>query len=137
MPVEPTTQIYFGGEPIAPAAPGADRAHGAVVAFTGVVRDHNDGRSVRGILYECHHELAVEETRRLVAEVEAEFPVHFDHVQHRTGELVPGDASLLVVIRSAHRRAAFDAMTSFIDRFKERVPVWKKERYDDDSASWL
>jgi molybdopterin synthase catalytic subunit len=115
----------------------ADRFNGAVLEFRGVVRDHNGGRQVTGIRYDCHRELAMAETGRLADEIEAEFGVHVARIAHRTGELVPGEISLVVSIRSAHRAAALAAMTTLIDRFKERVPIWKKERYADDSSAWL
>jgi len=145
MSDNPSPRVRFTEEPIEiPADVGtadttgrADAANGAVVTFSGVVRNRNDGRDVLGIFYECYREMATQEATRLIAEIEGEFPVRVDRMAHRVGELLPGDVSLVVVIRSAHRRAAFDAMSTFVDRFKDRVPVWKKERYADDTASWL
>ena len=115
----------------------AEAAHGAVVTFAGVVRDHNDGRPVAGVYYECYREMAERELSRLAAETEVRFPVKVARLEHRVGELAVGDVSLLLIVGSSHRKNAFGACQHIIDEMKQRVPIWKKERYADESAKWL
>ena len=114
-----------------------EAAHGAVVTFAGVVRDHNEGRRVTGVYYECYREMAERDLARLVGEVETRFPVKVIRLEHRVGELAVGDGSVLLVVASAHRKEAFEASEHIIDEMKKRTPIWKKERYADQSARWL
>ena len=114
-----------------------DPTSGAVVTFTGVVRNHNERRPVTGMFYECYGEMAEQEIASLIEDVRARFPVRSVLVRHRVGEIPVGDISLLVVVSSAHRRAAFDACQAIIDDVKRRVPIWKKEYYEDGTAKWL
>ncbi len=115
----------------------AGQTSGAVVTFAGVVRDHNKRRSVTGMFYECYREMAERELERLVDEVKARYPVREVLVRHRVGEVPVGDTSLLVVVTSTHREAAFDACRAVIDHVKRRLPIWKKEYYADGTAKWL
>lgn len=110
---------------------------GAQVVFAGVVRDHNEGRAVRGIYYDCYRDMAEREIACIIDEVRTELDVADVKVVHRVGELAVGEASLLVVAWSAHRSAAFQAVTRIVDEIKRRVPIWKKERYCDAGESWL
>lgn len=114
-----------------------DPVSGAVVTFTGVVRDHNDGRRVTGMFYQCYREMAEREIAAVVESVKKKYRVKTVEAVHRVGELAVGDVSLLVVVASAHRRDAFEAIQEFVDVLKERVPIWKKERYADGTEKWL
>jgi len=116
---------------------GAEAAHGAVVTFSGVVRDHNEGRPVTGVFYDCYREMAERELERLAARAGSRYPVKVIRLEHRIGELTVGDVSLLIVVASAHRKEAFDACQYIIDEIKKRVPIWKKERYADETSKWL
>jgi len=137
--IDTTERVTITESPIcvADCAVDTDGGQGAVATFSGVVRNHNRGREVIGMYYQCHRELAVAETVRLVREIEAEFPVTVAGVAHRIGELVPGDLAMIVTVSSSHRAEAFRALECFVDRFKDRVPIWKKERYADGPARWL
>ncbi len=115
----------------------ADEASGAAVTFSGVVRDQNQGRRVTAIRYECYHEMAQREAERIADEIRAEFDVHAVRIAHRVGELLVGDVAMFVVVTAAHRGAAFAATQALVDRVKERVPIWKKERYADAPEQWL
>jgi molybdopterin synthase catalytic subunit len=117
------------------AQPGT--SNGAVVTFTGVVRDHNDGRPVTGMHYDCYRAMAEQEMQRIVAEVKTATGVESIEAVHRIGELVVGDISLLVVVTAPHRREAFDAAQKVVDELKQRVPIWKKEHYADAESKWL
>jgi MoaE-MoaD fusion protein len=100
---------------------------GAVALFFGVVREQNLGRPVLYLEYDAYPEMAIKVMREIAAEVRAEWPVSGVACQHRTGRLEIGETSLLVAISSPHRREAFEACHAYVDRLKERVPIWKKE----------
>lgn len=104
------------------------RSDGAYVLFEGVVRDHHDGRPVESIFYDAYRPMAEKEIEKIVREVEARYPDVVVAVRHRLGHLVVGDSSIAIVAASPHRSEAFEAARMMIDRIKETVPIWKKER---------
>ena len=118
----------------------ADRGHGAVATFVGVVREHAGGRSgVVGIFYEAFAAMA----EKKMAEVGREsIDAHAGgkkmkvSIVHRVGELKVGDASVVIAIGSERRKEALTACARAIDRLKEIVPIWKKERFADGSE-WV
>jgi len=110
---------------------------GAYASFEGWVRDHNDGRPVRGLRYEAYAALAGAEGQRIVEEAAVRFGITGVHCVHRTGELAIGDLAVWVGVSAAHRDAAFAACRFVIDEVKARVPIWKRERYADGRPQWL
>ena len=112
------------------------RSDGACVVFEGVVRDHHQGRAVEAIDYDAYRPMAEKELARIVQEVEAQFQGTAVAVRHRLGQLVVGDASIVIVAVSPHRAEAFDACRTVIERVKEKVPIWKKER-GPDGEEWV
>ncbi len=113
-----------------------DRA-GAFASFEGWVRDHNDGRPVHGLRYESYVALAEREGEQVLAEARARFDLCGAVCVHRIGDLAIGDMAVWVGVSAAHRGAAFDACRYIIDSIKDRVPIWKHERYADGEAGWL
>jgi len=113
-----------------------DRA-GAFASFEGWVRDHNDGRPVLGLRYESYVELAQAEGAKVVAEARERFALCAAVCVHRIGDLAIGDMAVWVGVSAPHRGAAFDACRYIIDEIKDRVPIWKHERYADGDATWL
>ena len=111
---------------------------GAVVTFAGVVRaDEREGRRVTHIHYECYEQMAVREMTALVNSIEEETGVEAITAVHRVGDVPVGDVSLLVVVTAGHRAEAYEASRLVVEEIKRRVPIWKKEIYDDDSGKWL
>jgi molybdopterin synthase catalytic subunit len=109
---------------------------GAVVLFYGVVRDNNLGRRVDYLEYDAYPEMAEKVMRDLAADIMGRFPVTDIAIQHRTGRLEIGEASLLVAVSSPHRKEGFAAAAALVDRFKEVVPVWKKEVWEG-GEEWI
>jgi len=101
---------------------------GAYVLFDGVVRDHADGKSVESIFYDSYRPMAEKEIAKIVDAVSGEFDGVAIAVVHRLGLLRVGDSSIVIVCASPHRAEAFAACRAMIDRIKESVPIWKKER---------
>lgn len=101
---------------------------GAYVLFEGVVRNHHEGKAVESIFYDAYRPMAEKEMGRIVREISARFPDVALAVVHRLGHLVVGDSSIAIVASSPHRAESFEACRLMIDRVKETVPIWKKER---------
>ncbi len=110
---------------------------GAVVLFLGVVRDHNEGRDVRGIEYEAYQEMAMSVMTAIALEAGESVETDRIAVVHRTGELEVGEVSLAIAVGSPHREEAYQASRYIIEEIKKRVPVWKKERFADGETSWV
>lgn len=109
---------------------------GAVVLFYGVVRDNNMGRRVDHLEYDAYPEMAEKVMRDLAEEIMGRFPVTDIAIQHRTGRLDIGEASLLIAVSSPHRKEGFEAAAALVDGFKEVVPVWKKEVWEG-GEEWI
>ena len=114
----------------------ADRV-GGYASFEGWVRDHNQGRVVRGLRYEAYAALAENEGERILAEARARFDILDAHCVHRVGDLAIGELAVWVGVSAAHRDAAFAACRFIIDEVKSRVPIWKHERYAEGDPGWL
>jgi molybdopterin synthase catalytic subunit len=132
MRVEITNSVIAAAEIVAETKAGAD---GAVCVFDGIVRDNSRGRKTLHLDYEAYREMALEQMRGLAAEAVTRFGVRDVVVVHRLGRLVVGETSVLIVVASAHRGAAFDACRWLIDTLKKTVPIWKKEQFVD-GAVW-
>ncbi|HZS08501.1 MAG TPA: molybdenum cofactor biosynthesis protein MoaE [Blastocatellia bacterium] len=122
--------------------PGLERrlltgAAGAVVTFDGVTREQTKGRRVVSLQYEAYVPMAVKEMKRIGAEIHDRWPdVLRVGIIHRFGELTITESSIVIVVTSPHRRAAFEACHYAIDRLKQTVPIWKKEIFED-GEEWV
>ncbi len=110
-----------------------NEAAGACVFFEGWVRNHNDGRSVDKLEYECYEALAKNEGAVIIEEAKKKFAIHEASCIHRYGSMEIGDLAIWCGVSSSHRKAAFEACDYIIDQVKLRVPVWKKEFYTGSS----
>ncbi len=110
-------------------------ADGALVVFDGIVRDNTRGRRTIYIDYEAYEEMAIKELDALAERAIRQFDVRDLMIFHRLGRLYVSETSVLIVVASAHRGAAFDACRWIIDTLKQIVPIWKKE-YFEDGAVW-
>lgn len=108
---------------------------GAVSVFDGIVRNNTRGRQTMYLVYEAYEEMALREMERLCLEAISRFGVRDARIHHRLGRLEVGETSVLIVVASAHRRAALDACRFLIDTLKQTVPIWKKEFFVD-GAVW-
>jgi molybdopterin synthase catalytic subunit len=108
---------------------------GAAVVFEGVVRNQTRGRRTLYLDYEAYEGMALAQMEGLAEQALKQFQVREVALVHRLGRLEIGETSVLVVVASAHRAAAFDACRWLIDTLKRTVPIWKKE-YFEDGAVW-
>jgi molybdopterin synthase catalytic subunit len=109
---------------------------GGVVTFAGVVRDNARGKRVRSLEYDAYPEMAEREMRAIADEVAQRWPESALAMVHRVGPLAIGEASVVIVTACPHRAEAFAACRYAIDELKSRVPIWKKEFYED-GESWV
>jgi len=108
---------------------------GAAVVFEGIVRDHTRGRRTLYLNYEAYEPMAIKQMRMLADQARSRFAVSGVSIIHRLGRLQIGETSVLIVVASEHRAAAFEACRWLIDTLKKTVPIWKKE-YFEDGAVW-
>ena len=113
-----------------------DRSAGAVVTFSGDVRDHDHGRPVERLEYEGHPS-ATAVIAQVAAEVAARHDVIAIAVMHRVGALDIGDSALVAAVSAAHRQEAFAACADLVDETKHRLPVWKHQVFADGSDEWV
>ncbi len=114
------------------AFPGA----GAIVTFSGVVRDNSGGKSVEHLEYEAYPEMAESTLQLIISEIKERWPDVRTAIAHRVGKLKIGEASLLIVNAAPHRAEAYAASRYAIERIKVILPVWKKE-FAVDGNHWV
>jgi molybdopterin synthase catalytic subunit len=115
----------------------ADPQAGAAVVFTGMVRNHAEGRRVTGLTYEAFEQQAEAQLAALADEIAMKWPsVRAVWMTHRVGVLTVGEPSVVVGISADHRGEAFAAARHGIDTLKQTVPIWKHEHWADGTAHW-
>ena len=108
---------------------------GAAIVFEGVVRNNTRGRKTLYLDYEAYEEMALKQMEELAVQAVEQFHVRDVAVVHRLGRLEIGETSVLIVVASGHRGAAYEASRWLIDTLKQKVTIWKKE-YFVDGAVW-
>jgi molybdopterin synthase catalytic subunit len=104
-----------------------DRDIGAVVSFTGLVRETAREGAISAMELEHYPGMTESALEEIVAEASRRWPLQGVRVIHRHGPLAPGDRIVLVLTASRHRQAAFEAASFLMDYLKTRAPFWKKE----------
>ncbi|WP_210484256.1 molybdopterin synthase catalytic subunit MoaE [Pantoea ananatis] len=100
---------------------------GAVVTFTGKVRNHNLGDDVAALTLEHYPGMTEKALQEIIDDARQRWPLQRVSVIHRIGELFPGDEIVFVGVTSAHRSSAFAAAEFIMDYLKTRAPFWKRE----------
>jgi len=109
---------------------------GAVVTFDGVARNNTKGRPTLFLEYDGYVEMAIKTMDQIIGEVHERWPISRIGMIHRLGRIEITESSVVIVVTSPHRKAAFEACHFAIDRLKKIVPIWKKE-YFEDGAVWV
>lgn len=110
---------------------------GAVVSFSGVVRDHDGGRGVQALEYSSHPS-ARDVITRVARQIATGYPdVQALAVSHRIGSLMIGDSALACAVAAAHRGAAFAACAALVDEVKLQLPIWKRQEFTDGTEQWV
>jgi molybdopterin synthase catalytic subunit len=131
--------VKLQAEPIVAAelmAAVASEGNGAISIFLGTVRDSNRGRRVIALEYHSYDEMAHREMAAVIKQAEERFTPSRVALVHRTGRLEVGEAAVGIAVAAPHRQQAMDGCRFVIDELKKRVPIWKKEFYEDGSV-WL
>jgi len=138
-PGDPVRLVALLDEPLdveAVRAAVADPASGGVCVFVGAVRDHDGGRTVRGLGYSAHP-TALALMRDLARSVADRHGARAVAVVHRVGDLAVGDLAVVAAVATGHRREAFEACHALIDELKATVPIWKHQLFADGSDEWV
>lgn len=109
---------------------------GAVVTFTGRVRNQNDGRDVTSLTLEHYSGMTEKSLAAIIEQARARWCIGRVKVIHRIGELFIGDQIVFVGVTSKHRQDAFAANEFIMDYLKVQAPFWKKEA-SKDGVNWL
>lgn len=109
---------------------------GAVVSFTGLVRDLPD-QSLAHMEIEHYAGMTEKALGAIAAEALARWPLIRVLIIHRYGILAPSDQIMMVATASPHRKAAFESADFLMDYLKSRAPFWKKEACHDGRADWV
>jgi len=111
-------------------------SYGALVTFSGTIRDNSNGHKVLAIEYEAFQEMALKKLAEVTAEVRSRWQPIDIVISHRVGRIEVGEVALVIAVASPHRKEAFDACEYAVDRIKEIVPIWKKE-LREDGRKWI
>jgi len=109
---------------------------GAVVLFSGEVRDNNRGREVAWLEYEAHAPLASKTIAAILKAATEKWQLKIAIARHRTGKVAVGETAVVVITASAHRSEAYAANRYIIDRIKHEAPIWKCEYFTDGAHEW-
>jgi molybdopterin synthase catalytic subunit len=114
-----------------------DDSSGAVVFFTGSVRNCSSKGKVEGIFYEAYEEMVEEILKKIEKEIFENWNIKKFIAIHRLGYLKVGEISVIVGVSSEHRKEAFEACSYGIDNIKKRCPIWKKEKMQFGNSEWV
>nr|VFJ68906.1 MAG: molybdopterin synthase catalytic subunit [Candidatus Kentron sp. DK] len=115
-----------------------DPACGAVLTFSGTVRDTHHQHRVRMLSYEAYEPMAQLELERVAAECRRRWPdIRKVQVVHRFGKMEVTESSVYITVSAPHRGDAFSGLRYLIDTIKKDVPLWKKEFYENGESEWL
>ena len=109
---------------------------GAIVSFTGLVRDLAGHGDVTAIELEHYPAMTQKSLEAIVSQAKERWPLLATRVIHRIGYLAAGEQIVLVAVSSSHRQAAFDGAAFIMDYLKSQAPFWKKE-YVDGVGHWV
>jgi len=114
-----------------------DSSCGGFVSFEGWVRDFNENKVVTHLEYQAYPELAKKEALKILGEAKTKFGIKNAKCVHRVGDLSIGEIAVWVGVIGVHRGEAFKACEYIIDELKVRVPIWKKEHYQNGNSGWV
>jgi molybdopterin converting factor subunit 1 len=109
---------------------------GAICVFEGVVRNNSKGKRTTHLVYEAYENMALKKLEEIGIFVRQAWDIGCIAIVHRLGHLDIQETSVVVIVTSPHRRAAFDACHYAIDKLKKVVPIWKKEFFEDGEV-WI
>jgi molybdopterin synthase catalytic subunit len=115
---------------------GLTNSDGSDLIFIGRVRDSSQNKKVLYIDYDIYSEMAIKELNKIADEAGSKHNLNRIIIIHRYGKVHAGESSILIIVSSPHRDSSYTASRYIIDEIKKRVPIWKKEFYNDGSE-WI
>ena len=112
------------------------RPVGAIVTFSGDVRNHDKGKSVSSLVYEIHPSASLV-IEKITNEVAAKYDVEGVATAHRYGAIPIGESAFVVAVAAAHRKAALGACEELVERVKAELPIWKYQVFTDGTTEWV
>ena len=109
---------------------------GAVVTFSGDVRNHDKGKKVKSLNYEIHPS-AQSVIEKITKEISDKHEVVNVAVAHRYGEIPIGECAFAVAVSAAHRGAALSCCEEIVERVKAKLPIWKYQAFEDGTTEWV
>jgi molybdopterin synthase catalytic subunit len=109
---------------------------GAVVTFSGDVRDNDHGRAVATLEYEAHPS-AQGILENVAAAIASKYDLERLAVAHRHGPIAIGESALVACVSAKHRGAAFAACSELVDEVKNQIPIWKHQVFADGTDEWV
>lgn len=113
-----------------------DDAAGAVVVFSGNVRNNSVGKAVDYLYYEAAESMAEKMMEDLLQESREKWPLVSAFAVHRIGKVKIGECAVVVLTASPHRKEAYDANRYLIEKIKHELPLWKCEYFADGTKEW-
>lgn len=113
-----------------------DNRAGAVVVFSGDVRNHDGGKEVISLTYEIHP-TANEQIAIITHALLTQRDVIKVALSHRYGEIAIGETAFAIAVSAAHREAAFETCSALVDEIKAKLPIWKHQRFIDGTDEWV
>ncbi len=110
---------------------------GGNVLFIGTVRERRGRKLLKSLEYEVYRDLAENVLEDILAQVKNKYPGSDVEIVHRFGTLAPGEISVVIASSSLHREEAFKACMYAINLVKKKLPIWKKEKFEDGSEKWV
>ena len=112
---------------------------GAIILFTGTVRNENNKKKVKGVSYDSHDKLVIKSIKEIYSDSTKKLNIKKKaiFVEHAKGYLKLGEKSIVIAVGCKHRGEAYKLSRFFIEQIKKRTPVWKKEHYIGSNSSWL
>lgn len=113
-----------------------DNRAGAVVVFSGDVRNHDGGKEVSTLTYEIHP-TANEQIALITHALLTQRDVVKVALSHRYGEIAIGETAFAVAVSAEHREAAFETCSALVNEIKAKLPIWKHQRFTDGTDEWV
>ena len=109
---------------------------GAIVLFSGEVRNHSKDKKVTHLIYEAYVPMARKMILETIEKAKSKFDLHQAICIHRVGQVGICEAAIVVVTASSHREEAYAANRFIIEKVKHEAPIWKNEFFEDGTSEW-
>ena len=113
-----------------------DNRAGALVIFSGEVRNHNKGQGVDYLFYESKADLAELMIAQIIEDAKQKYELHYVSCVHRIGQVGLSECAILVITSASHREGSYEANRYIVDRVKYEAAIWKREHFSSGVVEW-